>query len=391
MAFDLSNVINQAQEVTSQQQNGDGKNQIRLIYPGTGTLKVKLLYNPKSNLVARQIKRHKVGNTNYTCLGMYGMDCPICKMVDSIKNSTGLDLWKYNAKTRGLTYAQYVGSQNYTWDNNNKEPQVGELILLMYPWTIYQDINRIISTAGVNADQLIARNEGKVVNIIRWRENSQEKYKCEVDAFAAPFRSCEDDQKFDQYLSDLPDLNEAIVSSQANQDTFKYANEASEALSREYLRGTQYGGMPGMNPAQNQMSGGTPGIIDDGQGHQFALVNGQYVPINAQPQMNQQVPPANPGFTPGFVPQNNIPPQLTPQNTAPAYTPSTPVSQPQNAEPTQQFSGMNPPTESGGTPQQSAAPTDGNGKAMPECFGHHKDGDNKCLACMYEIQCLTMA
>ena len=96
MGFDLSSLINQATQFTENQQNNQNGGP-KLVYPGPGTLKVKLLYNPKSNLVARQIKRHKVENASATCLGTYGMECPICKSVANIKNATGVDLWKFNA------------------------------------------------------------------------------------------------------------------------------------------------------------------------------------------------------------------------------------------------------------------------------------------------------
>lgn len=373
MAFDLSSVIGQANEVTAQQQSGDGKSKLRLIYPGTGTLKVKLLYNPKSNLVARQIRRHKVGNTNYNCLSVYGIDCPICKTVDSIKNATGNDMWQFNYKTRGISYAQYVGSDNYQWNTQNPEPQVGELILLMYPWTIYQDINRVISTAGIHANELIATNSGRVFNIIRWRENSQEKYKGEIDAFSTymtfpcnindPNDIARADAEFEKYLNELPDLNEAVMPSAPNQDSYKYANEASEALSRDYLRGTGYNGMsPTMNQQMQQNIGGTPNIIDDGRGNKFILVNGQYVPIQNNPAPPMQTPPQQYSPSPSVA-------QSIPQNT------------PQ----------MNPPVQMN-TPQSNPTPSvpmSGDNERMPDCFGNHEDSSPKCLSCLYEIQCIT--
>lgn len=367
MSFDLSSVLNQAQEVTAQQQNSD-RSKIRLIYPSAGTLKVKLLYNPKSNLVARQFKRHKVGNTNYVCLGSYGLECPICKTIDSIKNATGVDVWQLNAKTRGISYAQYIGSEGYKWDTKNPEPQVGELILIMYPWTIYQDINRIISTAGVHANELIATNNGKIFKITRWRENSQEKYRAELDAFNTyttipcnindPNDVAKADIEFDKYLNELPNLSEAVIPASPNEDTYKFANEASEALTRDYLRGTGYNnGMPQtMNQQVSGNMSGTPSIIDDGKGNKYILVNGQYVPIaNAvtSPLIN------NPPSQVNEVPQQN-------------QSPSVGV----------KVSESNPTS----TPVNNAVY---NNERMPDCFGKHSDTDVKCTACVYELQCMT--
>lgn len=374
MAFDLSSVLNQAQEVSNQNQGGG--NNPRLIYPGTGTLKVKLLYNPKSNSVSRLVRRHKVGNTNYICLSMYGQDCPICKTVDAIKNSTGADLWKYNAKARGISYAQYVGSEGYTWDND--EPQQGELILLMYPWTVYQDINRVLASAGTRAEELIALNEGKIVNIVHWRENSQEKYKCEVDAFAANFKSCATDEEFEKFMNDLPNLNEAVCPPVMDEKTHKASNDAAETLSREHLRGvnnSMSGGFSG-----NQM-GTDPQIVNIG-GQNYVMMNGQYVPVADTPvTQNNSVPQSVPQQTTPQVPnmQQSVQQNAQMQNTVP----NNPTSQ-QNNSPV-----MNPP-ESQNNVQQSV-PTNGNGQSMPECFGKHKDQDPKCMACMNEIPCMTMA
>ena len=350
MAFDLSSVLNQAQEVANQSYSNSEGNP-RLVYPGMGILKVKLLYNPKSNLVSRLIKRHKVGNSNYTCLGMYGQDCPICKINESIKNATGMDMWKFNPKNRGISYAQYVGSDNYTWDG--EPPKVGELILLMYPWTVYQDINRLISTAGVHAEELIAKNEGKVINITHYRENSQEKYKCEIDAFADTFKTCDNDQDFENFINNLPDLNETIVPSTLNETTLKSVTEASEALAREYLRGTQ-----------NSMNGGFNSTQLNPQNNVVTVGNQQYVNVNGQllPIMNtsvQNVPPVVPQMTP----------QVPPMNPPVSSTDEPPFS------------------DSKIVPQK---PTNGNGQSMPECFGKHQENDPKCLACINEIQCMTM-
>lgn len=398
MSFDLSSVLSQAQQVSTQNQGGG--NNPRLIYPGTGTLKVKLLYNPKSNSVSRLIRRHKVGNTNYVCLNTYGGECPICKILDSIKNSTGADPWKYNAKARGISYAQYVGSDGYRWDDDNKEPQVGELILLMYPWTVYQDINRILASAGTHAEELIALNEGKVINIVRWRENSQEKYKCEVDAFASSFRSCATDEEFNSFMNELPDLNDAICPSVMDEKVHKASNEAAEALSREFLRGVN-----------NGMSGGFSGNqIGDSSvisinGQNYVNVNGQYVPIQTAtsasvpmsspaPTSNQvpTTPPMNSQLTqnPGFTQQSPINTAQNQVSTTPT-TPTTPVQQTQQVPVEDTAPWSNQPVNTAQSNEASSVPTDGNGNPMPPCLGQHKDNDPKCMACLHEIPCMTTA
>lgn len=365
MAFDLSSVLNQAQQVSEQQSSENSNNFPRIIYPGMGTLKVKLLYNPKSGCVSRLIRRHKVQDKNHTCLKTYGQDCPICKMVENINNALNLDLWQFNDRARGLSYAQYVGSDGYSWDND--QPEVGELILLMYPWGVYQDINRIISGAGVNAEELIAKNEGKVLNIIHSKVNGRHEYKAEVEAFAQPFKSCKDDAEFESYLNNLYDLNEAIAPREINQDLINDANDVAEILSREYLHGVSNamsGGFSG-----NSMNQNTQTIEINGQ--QYVNVNGQYVPIAAVS------PVPNPAPAVSSVP--NPAPAVSQQVASPAQTVPSQNNFSQN---------MNPSAES--TPVASV-PTTADGQSMPECFGKHQDGDPKCLCCVHEMGCMVTA
>lgn len=411
MGFDLSSLINQATQFTENQQNNQNGGP-KLVYPGPGTLKVKLLYNPKSNLVARQIKRHKVENASATCLGTYGMECPICKSVANIKNATGVDLWKFNAKSRGLSYAQYVGSKDYKWDQG-KEPQVGELILLMYPWTVYQDINRLISSAGPQADKLIACNEGKVVNIIRWTENSQIKYKCEVDAFAPDFRSCENDQDFDKFLNELPDLNEAVCPASVTPEVTKVAVDLSESLNRNYLKSGVTGiptqsGMPGGVSAP--IGGANTGVFTAPDGSVFQMVNGQYVMISGPTNVGMQTPPVggspmtpNIGGAGGFNPPPMTTPPANPSAPPPAWSPNPSIPTPNTTSP-----GDTPPWTTGpqgsptSTPQnhnaQLTSPPPSNntvvgnvsGGNFPPCMGHHVDSDPKCLSCPFEMQCMVV-
>lgn len=238
MSFDLSNVLATASAVSKNGSSSSSEegSKYRYLYPSTGTLRVKLLYNPKSNLLGRITKKHVIDKSKAICLSMYNMDCPICKTVQNIKNAIGQDVWKFNARVRAVTFAQYVGSNNYQWTQENPEPKVGDVVILMYPWSVYQDINRLLVNCGANASQLIATNVGKVVNISRWQESSMTKYKCEVDAFAPEFKSAESDEAFEALLNSLPSLEEVNCPPAVTDEIIKTTNEVAEALSREYLK-----------------------------------------------------------------------------------------------------------------------------------------------------------
>lgn len=237
-SFDLSSVLATAQEVskTGSSKSDEGASGYRFLYPRLGTLKVKLLYNPKSKMLGRVTKKHVVENSKAICLSMYGHDCPICKVLKDIKNAVGQDMWKYNARVKAVIFAQYVGATNYTWDKDNPEPKPGEVVLLMAPWTVYQDINRLLASCGSHAEQLIATNVGKVVNISRWQENGMTKYQCAVDAFASDFQSTGSEEEFVKMLNDLPSLDDLNAPSAISEEIIKKTNEVAENLSRELLK-----------------------------------------------------------------------------------------------------------------------------------------------------------
>jgi hypothetical protein len=237
MGFDLSSLLDNANKVskfgTNSQENGGG---YRYLYPSIGTLKVKLLYNPKSNAFGRITKKHVIDKSKAICLAMYNQECPVCKAIDNIKNATGQDMWKFNARTRAITFAQYIGANGYTWTKENPEPKVGEIVILMYPWSVYQDINRLLVSCGSHAEELIATNKGKVLNILRWQEGGMTKYKCEIDAFAPEYQSCESEEAFVKMLNDLPNLEDLNCPAAMTDEILKNTNEVAEAVTREYLK-----------------------------------------------------------------------------------------------------------------------------------------------------------
>lgn len=366
MGFDLRQLIDKATQFTEDRQSGQGFRGPKLVYPGPGLLRVKLLYNPKSNLVARQIRRHRVNNVSTTCLSIYNMECPICKSVDSIQNVTGIDLWKFKAKNRGISYAQYVGSKDYKWGPGD-EPEVGELILLMYPWTIYQDINRIIASAGPQADKLIALNEGKVINISRWNESGQVKYKGEVDAFSPDFKSKDNDDDFVEFLNNLPNLNEAMAPPVATQELIKIVSDLSESLNRDYLRrtGTSF---------PTQQSGQQPSEQSD---QQVQNINPQQqtTPISGTQASSRFTAPDGSVF------------EMIDGKYVMVSGPTTPPAQQPTSQPTPPWTD---PTGSNETnnPASDSNPSMMTGDDVPVCMGKHVDGDPKCLACRYEMQCM---
>lgn len=227
MSFDLSNVLKQAEEVVNSEESGfDGP---RLLYPGFGDLKVRILYNPKSQSVMRLVKRHKVNNKQHICAETYHQDCPLCTGVETYKTLTGSDMWTMDQKRIGLVFAQYVGVSN-DYDNGDYPlPEKGEIVVVMLPWTAYKQMSELIQRAGENANKILTDNEGMVITISKKKGNIVE-YNCMIDPFSKTYKSCDNQEEFDELLMDLPDLNEVLCPSTMPDDLLTKLQLESDKL-----------------------------------------------------------------------------------------------------------------------------------------------------------------
>lgn len=378
--FNLENVLAQAAQVTQQQEENAGGG-MKLIYPQQGTLKVRLLYNNAAGVVMRKFERHTINKQKVTCLQNYGMDCPVCKMIDSIQNATGADLWQLKRTTRGIAYAEYIDS-DYKWDDPKNAPAKGEIVILMFPWTIYTDLNRLISSAGQNIYSLIASNVGGVFKISRWSENKQVKYRAEIDPFDQQHQTRASEEEYQKLIMELPTLNDKFVPVEPNDNIIKAAQSMADELNKEYLSPQVHHpsmGQSGMNlssmaagvmggQAAPQMPNQAPQTYTDpNTGVTYDFINGQWVARPAAPAVNQFNQPMSNPQVGGFQPMHTGPamPQMPQQGFQPNQAPA-PASAPQAA------------------PQNNPAP---NG---PACFGKHGSNEvnpNSCLLCPSEGQC----
>ncbi|WJZ23535.1 hypothetical protein LIS04_107 [Listeria phage LIS04] len=259
--FDLSNVLNTAQQIKSEKDNSnDGR--MKLIYPDAGTLKVKLLFNPASSTAIRKVRRHKVNGVQVPCLQMYGQTCEVCKVVDNIETIKGADLWKFKPKDRGILFAQYIGD-DYNRGQNDKAPAEGEIIRVMVPWVVYRDLNAIIAEAGPEAQTIMASNKGKIVKIMRAQVNNRTEYRVELDAFSE-YTSCGTDEEFVKLLNELPTLNEELCPPAPTETIVNQVKEISAKLSESYLSDSVLGNPQSNGTATNlgnvggQAQGGVP-------------------------------------------------------------------------------------------------------------------------------------
>jgi hypothetical protein len=243
---------------------------------------------------------------------------------------------------RGISLAQYVES-----DYKIDKVKPGDIILLMYPWTVYKDISTILSQAKTEQEiaSLIASNEGFLFTITRGTDN---KYSTQVNPFKK-YKSANSDDEFMAMLNSLDDLNTMVLSNPISEEALKDVREVAQELTNTYLvsRTPQY-----LRPA----------------GEQMPMSFGSF---GAQPQQ--------PAYNPAPTQQH--------QSQAPAQQPAfqQPAFQ-QPQQPQQQSAFQQPNYQSPSNTGMPSAQTGDPNK--PPCFGRHGQEDmNKCLLCPSEIAC----
>lgn len=359
--FDLSKILQQAQEVAEKSSSSGGGDLPRVVYPGPGEIKVKILFNPKSGVVTRQTRRHTISEVKTTCLGMYSKDCPVCIAINTVENALGTELsWKVKSSFRGISYAQFVDSSpQYDWGEKGK-PGVGDLVVLMYSWSVYEGINEAIASAGANANKLIADNDSKIFSIKRTQSNNRVKYTVSVDPFAT-YQSFESDKEFNDYLNNLPDLCTVIEPREPSEEMMVKSSEVARTLEMQYLN---------QRVGNNQMSPMNPSMNHQPQ-YGSQLQQGSNVGQSnhqSQLQVNQ-----------GQQHQQNFQQQQQPQyNNQPSNLNQGQVDQ-QNFQQNQQTHVQQ------GNGQNVVA------SGKPECFGNHQDGSYDCLSCLSEHECTLIS
>lgn len=239
--FDVNSVLEDAQKAVEEagSSGGNGGYEHQILYPyQEGTLRVKLLYNPASSRVTRLLNRHRVKQGDETiknpCLNrMYKdlkLECKTCKAISSIENATDTNLWR-NSSARGISFAQYIDSD---YKDQENMPEKGEIVILMYPYSVYVDINELITDAGENAENLVYRNEGRPIRIKRKQGNNRVDYKATIDTWEE-FKSFEDEEEFIETLDNLPSLDEQIVPAEFKEEFKKVDREIASILEEKFL------------------------------------------------------------------------------------------------------------------------------------------------------------
>ena len=362
MSFDFQAAVAAANAVVERSQNnGNGSNSnyaYPLLYPPAGnTVVFRPLFNPASGQILRLINRHE----KVACYRTYGQDCPICSVMQQVKDATGQDPFGRTkaSRSRGICFAQFISSVTPIDKGNNRgNLQPGEIVLMMFPWSVYSQINTVIQAAAqtpTGMDQAFCHAQSGLY--LQVSVTSDFKYTTTNVPYMT-FPTQMNDDQFSDFLEKMPSLNEQVLPSAINEETQKQVSEYADAIYRQYiaprLAQPQAPAVPtGFNQAPPAPAV-TPGYNPYPNAGTPAAPQGFHPGV---PYIQQSAPAT---FTGGYVPP--VPSSTVPQtnaNTAGGYTPPAPMTAPQT------------------TP------------GKPDCYGHHNDGDPKCICCPCEVECMS--
>lgn len=238
MAFDFTAAIKEAAGVVERIENrGDNTTNYTypLVYPQAGnTIVVRPLFNPKSGQIVRLINRHE----KIACYRTYNEECPICKMQQQAKDLLGQDPFgrKGASKSRGICFAQYISSTLPIDKGQSRgNLQTGDLILFMFPWSVYSQINVIIQAAAqtpTGMDQAFSHAESGLY--LQVSVTSDFKYTTtNVPYMRVP--TTQTDDEFMKMLEGMEDLNEQVLPSTITDAVRKQVDEYSDAIYRQYI------------------------------------------------------------------------------------------------------------------------------------------------------------
>ena len=354
MGIDFNKLRNSLQQDAVQiekQGDGNSKSDFKLVYPyNLGEIKLRLIYNSKMGGMQKKITRHNAGKSKVACLQVFGEDCDVCKAIQEIQTIKGKDCGvfkKYGYTTRGICYAQVVGFSDGFFAGTDNPPKIGEIVLFMYPKSIYDQITNILIKSGEHLEELVSKNIGKPFVVTKSQPSTSTFPDFSViispwETDAVPvFKDTAEisgEDQFQNLMENLPDLGNNFVPKYPT-DEIHTANKAlAETVMQEYLKTSI------MNPGDSATPTPTTSAQADGNPQVFSaesIVKGIKANIDIIVDEDDTVP---------VQPQS----QLVEPTSAPA-------------------------------PVQASVGTD----SHPECFGNHETGALKCGICLSEPACFS--
>lgn len=328
-----------AKELASEESKSSSfKSEYPTVYVGkNGKLKLKLLINKKMGGLQRRIIRHPAdseGKTKVPCLSQFvdqktgkPMACPICEAIKSIEQAKGKEIAvfrKYGYAIRGICYAQII-DHDATYFTEENSPRKKDVILLMYPKTVYDQMNHIMVDAGPNIKEVLGTNTGIPVIVERTQKGKDPmKFTTSFDAFNK-VSSFDTEAEFEALLDKLPDLNEQYYPTEPTDEIITKVEAVAQAITQEYL------GSAIVNPSKKEETSKV---------------------AKSEPKKEVDV-----SITQLLAEEDDdVPFEITDEPAAEVIVAKT----------------------------ETPVATDG----KPDCFGKHDDSSNKCSMCIHECDCV---
>lgn len=337
---------------------------------GQTQARLKILHNEQVGLPFRSIVRHEFTHTivngkrfrvNPPCLKQYGTECPVCSVSKNIVDVKGKevlkDCLKYKQKYISFAYIEEITGHPET--DPQKKINPGEIVLMLYPGTVFEKINQIISRCSTDVDYNKFFYQNESISFLLSMNPSaapSDMYSFMPDPMPGSnvskvFNTPDGDAKFMEMLNSLPSLYDIYLPETVTEDIVSLNREVAEELSKRYL-------------SNNTPDATTANIIEGEIKKQEALqqastvISNQVVnPVQPQPQ-----------------PQPQIQAQVVQPTVSAPQVPVQPIIN--NIQPQQVV-----------TTTTSSVPTSDTSK--PECFGNFNDIDAKCLICPHSTECST--
>lgn len=335
---------------------------------GQTQARLKILHNEQVGLPFRSIVRHEFTHTivngkrfrvNPPCLKQYGTECPVCSVSKNIVDVKGKevlkDCLKYKQKYISFAYIEEITGHPET--DPQKKINPGEIVLMLYPGTVFEKINQIISRCSTDVDYNKFFYQNESISFLLSMNPSaapSDMYSFMPDPMPGSnvskvFNTPDGDAKFMEMLNSLPSLYDIYLPETVTEDIVSLNREVAEELSKRYL-------------SNNTPDATTANIIEGEIKKQEALqqastvISNQVVnPVQPQPQPQIQAQVIQPTVS---APQASVQPIIN------------------NIQPQQVV-----------TTTTSSVPTSDTSK--PECFGNFNDIDAKCLICPHSTECST--
>lgn len=265
--FNFKDII--AKEIEKQESRSTGRYRTQYPYKN-GEWQIRLIGNIPSGLIYRELFYHEYQDGKYRrklpCLyKMYNEQCPICEEVRSLLDATGDDniRRKYGYKTQGIMFAKLISCtpEDYfssdATDNNYLKP--GDIFLFQFPWTVTSEISNILIKGDYDPNEIFANNTGRIVRLTMSPQENNPQFvghslfvTNNYDTICKDENGNPDDEAFNKFMTELPDLSETRFSAKLNESDYKKAMVLQENIRREYINGVT------INPIPTQSYTGAP-------------------------------------------------------------------------------------------------------------------------------------